>query len=234
MGIRLLLPVTALCFAHPAAALQKTAARMPETDRTDQWNAATTCTLAYYNTCTGWIWLWHFFECDVIGVCYTSPFESATGLLTTSVLTYSWVPPGWAYTGTIDVWETDPDCCTMSHLSGQPFDFSGGWARNEWNGLIVPNRFLITVTLGPNSAYPPNFASDHPMVGPTGPQACGHCYPTNRKSQSYYFGNSHSPKCPPLTLSDGICCVEWIWDARVCGPFGLEESSWSGIKLLYR
>lgn len=155
-----LLTLAVLPLSHPTAGLQKTLARMPEKDRTDQCNAATTCTLACYNTCTGWIWLWRFFECDVLGFCYTSPCESATGLLTTSVLTCSWVPPGWAYTGTIDVWETDLVCCTKSYLSGQPFDFSGGWSRNEWNDLLVPNRSLITVAIGPNSAHPLNFASD--------------------------------------------------------------------------
>ena len=50
-----------MVFATSALALEALAIRKSARlvdDRSDDWNSATTITIAYYNICTGWVWVW--------------------------------------------------------------------------------------------------------------------------------------------------------------------------------
>jgi hypothetical protein len=57
-----------LVVASASFALEKTAVRHADIER-ENWGAATTCTVAYYNFCTGWLWVWSGWSPnDVVGV----------------------------------------------------------------------------------------------------------------------------------------------------------------------
>ena len=47
-----------LLMATSGLALERTPMQMIDDSRGNDWNAATTVTVAYYNFCQGWIWVW--------------------------------------------------------------------------------------------------------------------------------------------------------------------------------
>lgn len=49
--------VAAMVFATSVPALEKRSALLTA-ERADGWNASLTSTIAYYNICTGWVWVW--------------------------------------------------------------------------------------------------------------------------------------------------------------------------------
>jgi hypothetical protein len=227
--------VLVLLVASASFALEKTAVRATNVERPGTWNAQTTCSVAYYNFCTGWLWVWSGWSpYDVVGVCYNTccdPGETSV-LMTTWERVWTGAPTGYGFTGVIEV-RNGCDYC-VSPLAGQPFYFYTGWNGHAW-GFPVADPFLVTVEFGPTPGAPTRIASDHPAIGPTGPQACGYCYPMPRTCHSFYYGTSTSPLCPGTSLTDGVCCVEWYWDcALVCEPVGVEQQSWTNIKALYK
>jgi hypothetical protein len=145
-------------------------------------------------------------------------------------------PAGYGFTGTIAVSSADANCCPGNQLDSQTFLPISGWNSYVWT-LSAGSRFVIAATLGPGSGSSIAFASDHPAAGPTGPAACGTCFPTTRVEHSFYYGTSSSPLCPGSTLNDGsICGAEWLWEVGMlcaCCP-SVEESSFGAIKGLYR
>ncbi len=225
--------------ASQAAAIEKRTMRATDLEWGD-WAAPTTCVVSYYNICTGWIWIWGNWSAnEVIGMCFDAS-DCASGLdhvqlaATSEFIRYG-VPPGYGALGTIDVWTTDADCCIGSRLASQPFYFYTGWNTQDWGGVQTPIAFVVTVTFGPTPCCNPSwFASDRPAAGPTGPQACGYCYPMPRTCHSFWYGTTTTILCPGLSLSDGVCCAEWMWDAAVFSGIGVEESSWGAVKALYR
>ncbi len=224
--------------ASSVGALEKTAMRVTDVEQGD-WASPTTCALTYYNYCTGWIWVWGGWQPnDVIGVRFHADNCGFPGeqqyLCTTSELIYTAAPLGYGFTGTIDVWTTDANSCLVGRVAGQPFYFQSGWNVHAWGGMVIPRAFVVTVTFGPGPGIPSRMASDHPAVGPTGPQACGYCYALPRTCRSYYYGTATSPYCPGVSLSDDVCCVEWIWESALVNPNSLQPSSWGNIKALYR
>jgi hypothetical protein len=217
--------------------LEKTAVRVGDLDRPGDWNVSTTCQVAYYNYCTGWIWVWGGWSpINVVGVCY----ETCCGpgdlnwLNTTWERVYSSAPPGRGFTGTIDIWTADADQCPTALLARQPFYFYSGWNGHAWGALPVPERFVVTVTFSPAEWTPSRLASDHPAPGPTGPQACGLCYPLDRLTHSYEYGDASALLCPGEKPNDGTCDVEWLWDVALWCPIDVEYDSWASIKALYR
>jgi hypothetical protein len=237
----LLVPILLVMLTAPlAAAIEKKTARATDLDWGD-WASQTTCVVSYYNFCTGWYWMWNGWSPhDVIGVCFDAS-DCAYGqdyvhLTATSEYLRYGAPAGYGLTGTIDVWTTEADCCLGSRLAGQPFYFYTGWNTHDWGGMQTPVAFVVTVTFSDSHPYhnPSWFVSDRPAAGPTGPQACGYCYPMPRTCHSFWYGTTTTILCPGFVLSDGICCVEWMWNAAVYSGVGVKESSWGAVKVLYR
>jgi hypothetical protein len=82
---------------------------------------------------------------------------------------------------------------------------------------------------------PLGIGGDHPAAGPTGPQACGACYPTTRVNHSYYYGTASSPLCPgSVFFNDGVCDSQLLMDASQIRFLSVEDRSWGTIKHLYR
>jgi hypothetical protein len=225
-----------LAFATSGLALEKTASRVTDDTRPGDWNAGTTCSVRYYNTCTGWVWIWSGFgPSDRFGVCFDNCCAPNGGILTAS-WTYVWTaaPPGYGFTGTIAVSNADANCCPAGTLDSQTYLPISGWNSYLWNSSVGA-RFVVSVTHGPASGSPTAYPSDHPLAGPTGPAACGSCFPDTRVEHSFFYGTAGSPLCPGSTLNDGsLCGAEWLWDAEVACIVSVEESSFGQIKNLYR
>jgi hypothetical protein len=229
--------------SSPASALEKTLGRL--TDDLGGWRSSmtsTNCLVTYYNTCNGWVWIWSgWAPADRIGVCFTSCCAPKGAAVDTSyVYFWSGAPAGYGFTGTIGLYAVDANCCP----GGTPIASQPLLPVSQWNGVgftpfvAVPAEFAVMFTFGAAASSPIAITSDHPAQGPTGPVACGSgggsCYPATRATHSFYWGPAASPFCPGSALNDGVCDVEWLWDASMHCVVSVESSSWGAIKGLYR
>jgi hypothetical protein len=228
--------VAMLAFASSSFALEKTAVQMTADDRLGDWNAGTSCSIAYYNFCTGWVWIWSGWSSgDKVGVAYENCCPGDASLTTSWLFAWTGAPSGYGFTGTIEVTNSDAAQCKGAQIASQGYLPASGWNSYGW-GVPVGAFFVIQQTHG-NSAVPnpTSYATDHPAAGPTGPVACGACYPTTRANHSFYYGTANSPLCPGSPLNDGVCDAQMLNSASlVCGDVSVQESSWSEIKGLYR
>lgn len=228
-----------LCLATSGMALEKRA-MVDSIDRTDDWNAGTACSVSYMNFCTGWLWVWSGFGDDarmglVVDQCCGAG-ESAA-LMSVQLATFTPAPAGYGFTGTLAAHAVDANNCpTGAALASAPFLPFTGIQTVNYPGVPVPNKFAIVLTVNEDSgiANPSLFATDHPAAGPTGPVACGNCYPTTRVNHSYAWGSLASPVCPGSTFNDGICDAQLYWFVNLACAVSVEESSWGSIKNLYR
>jgi hypothetical protein len=229
-----------------APALEKVAVRAPE-ERTESWTSLrSTNTVAYYNFCTGWIWCWSGWEPgDRLGVTFcVHPWGGCMA----GVLNVTWMyactgcPTGYGYTGTQSLWDADADWCPEAELWSQPLLPGDGWNGLAW-GVYAPSTFTLMYTVGPGTGSPLALAFERASAGPTGPPACGTCYPSTRPTHSFHFGTESTPYCPGLRFGDGACDVELVWDASggivmaedpVAVDEPLEPATWGNIKALYR
>jgi hypothetical protein len=225
-----------LVFTTSGLALEKSVARMTDDTRGD-WNAGTTCSVAYYNTCQGWVWVWSGWSPnDRLGVCFENCCLPNHGFVMSN-WTYVWTaaPGGYGYTGTVATFDADANCCPVEPpLEAQAFLPVSGWNQYLWNSKISGDRFVVAATVGPASGNPTVFPTDHPAAGPTGSAACGTCYPLDRNPYTYYYGTSISPLCPGSPLNDGVCDAALFFDAQMSCVVSVEEASWGSIKNLYR
>jgi hypothetical protein len=228
--------VAMVVFATSALALEKTAARLTDDSRGDDWNANTTVTVFYYNYCTGWIWILSGFSIgDQFGVC----FDGCDAGILTGMWMLNWdsgAPSGYGFTGTLKVYCVDDQCCKISLLADQPWLPGTMWNFYAWN-VCVPPKFAIMAQV----AAPPgintiaDMVCDHPAPVGADPAACGYCYPVDRVVHTFFWGTKTTKLCPPgLFWNDGTCDVELVWDIDMKCPVSVEEQSWGQIKNLYK
>jgi hypothetical protein len=231
-----LAPVAMIALTTPASALEKTSARM--IDRPEDWSASTTGTIRYYNNCTGWVWVWSgWAPGEQLGVNFdTGPCTTPPVLNASWALTFSGVPSGYGFTGTIAA--VGGQDCAAPVVASQPYlpPVADGWNATVWGGVTVPESFSILVTWQAMTGFTNDtgLASDHPFAGATGPAACGTCFPTTRVVASRYYGVGGA-YCPSgTTLSDGLCDIEFMIDVNVKCVTSVESLSWGQIKNIYR
>lgn len=215
-------------------ALERTSAAA---DREQAWSLGGTCTVSYFNDCTGWVYGWSAWSPeDRFGVRFDACCATTT-LETSSFFAQTGAPAGYGYTGTIDVCTVDASGCPTGTVATQSFRPASGWNLHNWS-VSVPSQFALVVTMGPASFNPAVFASDHPAAGPTGPAACGTCYPTTRVGRSFYWGKVNSPQCPGVVLSDGTCDAEFLVQASMACAVsvgeGVRGEAWARVKGMYR
>lgn len=230
--------VPALLFSTAASALEKRAVPVTDVPQwADDWNAGGSCSVSYFNICTGWSWLWSGWDpFDTVGVCYESCCDTPSFLSVTSHFTWTAAPSGYGFTGVVKVLSDDnEDCCpdltiaTQTWLAGQ-----SSWNTLFW-GVPVSSHFIVQYQFGPGTiTNPTEHVTDHPAYGPTGPDACGTCYPTTRTNHSFYFGTKDAPLCPGSALNDGVCDAQFLDSALTACPLSVEERSLAQIKNLYR
>lgn len=225
----------------PAIALEKTAA--PWTDDEGPWTSQSTCRVVYYNFCTGWSWVWSGWRNgSVFGLVVDSCCPGGLATLETSwIYVSATFPSGWGFTGSTEVRDVDASgCLTGPVWASQIFFPVLGWNGYAW-GIPVPSRYALTVTLGagtgygfPQPATPIAIDTDRPAAGPTGPLACGLCYPADRPTHSFRWGLLRVPRCPGLPFFDGTCNAELRWEVGLSCAVSVERTSWGQIKSLYR
>ena len=123
--------VSILAVTFAAHGLEKTSVRAAP-ERPGAWNTSATCTLAYYNTCTGWVWIWSGWDAqDQLGVQFdTGACSGGPGGTLVEHRMYVWTgtPAGRGFTGTIAVYDADDqDCPIGSPLGSQVFLPFSGW-----------------------------------------------------------------------------------------------------------
>lgn len=228
-----LLLAAMLALATSGFALEKTSERMLD-DVRDEWDSASTFTVAYYNYCTGWIWIWGGWSPgELTGECFDVCPNG--GLVSNWLRTRDAAPTGYGFTGTMSIRSADANCCPTGIVASQPWLPGDGWNLYSWN-VPVPQRFIVMLQWAapPGMTALTRLGADHPAPGPTGNAACGMCYPTTRVVHSYYYGFAGATLCPGSVINDGFCDIEWLIDVQMKCPVGVEESSWSQIKNIYR
>lgn len=223
----------------PARAFERTAARVGDREPAGDWSAGATCSVSYYNICNGWIWVWHgWSNGDIVGL-VVDPCCDAGSQMLLATNQYLWSGqnciPSHGYTGLVSIQELEADGCPGAVLASQPFCPSDGDNVVLWN-LPVSGPVVLTAEFhGPYEYVSLIWPTDHPAAGPTGPEACGVCYPADRVTHSFYFGRTTTPLCPGSPFYDGVCFAELaLWSAAFACPTSVEHSSWGSIKNLYR
>jgi len=218
-----------------ALALEKKLLRFEEAN--DEWNAGSTCIVRYFNVCNGWVWCWSDFDYNgKLGVVVDACCDDNHALLETAVFVCDTAFHSYGFNGSIAVHNVDGnDCPSGAPIEIRPFvPDVFPYTVTSWGGVQVPDRFALVIT----TYYfwepsPFSFATDHPAAGPTGPAACGNCYPANRTTRSFYYGNSSNPLCPGSPFNDGTCNAELIWHILLSCTTSVEQSTWGNIKNLY-
>lgn len=238
--------VAALCMATSGFALEKTARPIADTlDGPTGWNAAATCAIIYYNRCTLWSYGWTGFGFgDRLGVCADACCPNGT-VAQTVFRVFTGAPAGYGFTGTASITNVDSHCCPTNTLASQPWLPTGPFDTHNWN-VPVGGQFAVVYAFGcvSGAGSPIAIGTDHPSAGPTGPQACGFCYPLNRPNHSYYWGSDGSCAggtpaiCPGLTFLDLTpsepCAPQLRIDIFMNCPVSVEPKTWGSVKDLYR
>jgi hypothetical protein len=195
-------------------ALEKRAMRFDDDDRENAWQSGCTTTIRYFNICTGWIWVWSgWLTGPNFGTVYDiedCPYIDYTNLLTSSLWAASDVPTGYGYTGTLELYSVDSTNCLVGNpIATRPILPKFGWNTVPWGGLTPPSRFGVVYKRpdGDKSGYP-EVGTDHPAVGPTGPQGCGVCFPLSRDPRSFQWFDESG--CPGPPFWDGVCNAELL------------------------
>jgi hypothetical protein len=223
--------VATLAMATSAFALTKTP--VADTLTHGGWNAAATCSIVYYNRCTLWSWGWSGFgNNNRYGVCADKCCNGSLAQTVNRVFTGA--PPGYGFTGVVTINNADANCCPTNQLGSQAWLPTGPFDTHNWNIAISGAKFCVMYTFGPAGSGPGVIGTDHPAHGPTGPQACGFCYPLTRVNHTYFWGATGSPLCPGSTFNDGICDAQARVDIFMNCIVAVEPQSWGQIKNLYR
>ncbi len=222
-----------LALAGAGFALEKT--RVLDTAENDGWTSGSTCSIIYYNRCTLWSWAWSGFgDGGRMGVCADNCCAPDAGVVTaTQIRIFTGAPSGYGFTGSVALANVDANCCPTTTLASQPHLPTGPFDVHFWS-QAVPAQFAVVLTMA-GATNPATVGTDHPAAGPTGPQACGFCYPLNRANHSFAWGTAATPVCPGSTFNDGVCDAQLRWDIFLtCTPVSVEDSSWGSVKNLYR
>jgi hypothetical protein len=214
------------------------------------WSGTSTCTLLYYNRCTGWSWAWSGWNAfERIGVSAVACCPNA--VLTHTALRVPGSTPGYGYgnTGVVFVYATDANDCPVGlPLAAQawlPGTFAprcyptAGFDIHDWN-LAVPSNFAVMYEFGVeggggfSGGCGATLATDHPAAAGTDPPACGLCYPTTRSNHTYYWGTPFDVICPGSTFFDGVCDAQLALDIVLSCPTAVAPQRWSRVKALYR
>ena len=215
-----------------AVTLEKTLSRL---DDEDDWSSSGTgsFTLQYWNSCVGWSWVWSEWGLyERLGVAFDAG-ESAY-LESVEMSISRGAPPGYGFTGFLQVYLTTANECLFGGAMFTVPTLLQEGVVNYPLGVMVPARFAVTYTMTGPSWNPIRFRTDFSAAGPTGPAACGTCFPTTRITHSYSYGTAANPLCPGIRLNDNVCDCELLWTAHLNRPVSVEEGNWGAIKSLYR
>ncbi len=224
-------------FASSADALEKVARLDTEEPPEHGWVSGDfqTCSIVYYNRCTLWSWAWSGFgDGGRFGVCADKCCSPDFTVVTaTQLRVFTGAPSGYGFTGTAALSYVDANCCPAGDVTSQPYLPAGPFDVLSWLHFIPAVKFAFVVTMA-GATNPATIGTDHPAAGPTGPQACGFCYPLNRLNHSFLWGSLSSPICPGSTFNDDVCDAQLRSEIFGLCPTSAGPDSWGSIKSLYR
>ena len=238
---RMLVVLTAAIVLPPVAAraLERKTARFEDDG---SWIRSAPCDIQYYNTCAGWGYRTSMPANSHVGVlvdaCDGHSLLEQTSLCTTST----------GYTqarSIVSIHEVDADGLPIFPalaVQSVPYWCSAGtgypcdeWRTFTWN-VEVPSTFMFLYTQSIECCMF-QIWFDHPAAGPTGPQACGYCYPTTRVGRTYYWP-AGAITGPGEVVNDGTCDSELLVRCTLSpGVTSVDPGylrSWGAVKALYR
>jgi hypothetical protein len=222
----------AMVFATSGLALEKTAVQFDGAERADFWTQDYTCSVLYYNYCSGWIYYWGpWSPLDVFGVVFDPCCQAGEESRVAASWAYFWTgvsaPAGYGFTGTYGIYDAPADCPVTPALASQATLPVSGWNQYIFD-QAVSGKFAVCYEAGINGANLATITTDHPASG------CDLCYTCPRDTRSFYFGTFASPLCPGSPFFDDVENAEVWFDVQFNCVIGVEESSWGTIKGLYR
>jgi len=193
------------------------------------------CSVAYYNTCSGWVYLWAWSCADEAGVVFDLPSECGKtpgAPCTNEGFWWYWryTHPGYTYTVSYRLYPVDSSYCK----AGPPI---GSLNRQDpierWNyyaGLGTTKSDLVALTAVMDWGGRPYLITDNNSKN----QEIG-CAPIPTVAYSMYYGEEGFPYCPPQTFGDQLGPVNILMDATFsCEETSIEPASWGAIKTLFR
>jgi hypothetical protein len=197
------------------------------------------CTVVYYNTCSGWIWIYSGFAAgDEIGIIYDLAADCGGGACchTGGFWYWRYTQPNYGFTVTYDLY--DVDCNTGCRTSGSLGQFAGQDPVERWNAVpglgCVSGQCAAIVATFDKGTLP--YASTDQSVGGIGPACVGANPPVIGSGNSVFYGNPGATAyCPPQFFGDAAGPVDFLAVAFFdCGGIATEDASWSDVKGLFR
>jgi hypothetical protein len=219
-------------------ALERATVRLEDTD---SWSRSGRCEVQYYNTCTGWVY-WHL---EGLGAHVGVLVDRCDGYSLLEQTTLYTASTGYTQENSlVSIHEVDADGVPIFPalaVRAVPYLCSAGsgYPCEEWRTLTwdveVPSTFMFLYTQA-SSWTGSRIYFDHPAAGPTGPQACGYCYPTTRVGRTYYWPGAITG--PGEVVNDGTCDSELLLHCTLApGATSVDPGnsrSWGAVKALYR
>lgn len=228
----------AMVFATSVLALEKTAVRYDGDDRADSWSQDYTCSVVYYNNCTGWLYYWTGWSPgDVFGTVMDPCCQEGeiAAVMTGRAMFYNGSPAGYGFTSTMGIYDAPAGCPVPPAIAEGTFlalnwDY---WTTVDFGGVQVTGPYALTIECA-GAGNPIDPLSDHPAAVNPDPAQCGYCFPTSRVARSFYWGTFSSVLCPGSTFFDDVCDANLFMISDFSCGVGVEETSWGTIKNLYR
>ncbi|MEZ5066002.1 MAG: hypothetical protein R3B81_14810 [bacterium] len=228
--------VAILVSFSPALALERAREFVLDPSIESPWIGSETCEVRYFNICTGWVWYWAAQDGDRSGTVFETCHPGCE-VVTARAYFIDRGQTGRGYTALLGLYAVDEnDCPQEPPLASVAYIQIEGWQMFQFGGVPTPSRFALMATHA-SPIYWDNaigFVSDHPGAGPTGPVACGTCYPADRVTHSYDWGNRSTPVCPGELIESPVCPAEFLLDVQLSCTSAVSENSWSRVRSMFR
>ncbi|MBZ0267737.1 hypothetical protein K8I85_06245 [bacterium] len=229
MSTRAALALAVLLAGNGASSALETAPFVRDDDTESPWRASGSCTISYANTCTGWLYHWRMESFRTYGVVFDPCCEN-TNLESTAM---RFTAASMGYPMLAEVSTADENGCPETSLAQKTFITTDSeWHSLDW-GIPCSGPIVVTVSFVYNHGVVNGLAA-YPGQGPTGPAACGNCYPVGQPAHSFYYGAFDDTICPPIPYVSGGCPIELLWSAAFSCAISTESDTWGQLKALYR
>ena len=204
--------------------------------------AAGSCSIIYYNFCSGWIWIWSGFVAgDEVGVNFDLPADCNKLAGEECCNTANWwywryTSPTYGFTVTYNLYNTDASGCLLGAPVGPSItlDPIERWNNSAGLGCVTSDVAALTATW--DSGTLPYAATDNNASQLNTPAVCSLDPGTPGAGTSLqYVVAGTTVYCPPAAFADGVGYVDLMMDASfTCTATATEDASWGEIKSLFQ
>jgi len=194
--------------------------------------STSTCSIVYWNTCSGWIWAWAS-ALVVWGVVFDLPADCGAlpGVVCENTgFWWYWLDamPGYGYTVDYRLYNADESLC----LVGPPLNTLPGieplprW--NSYPGLGPVDSGFAAITVKYNCSSIPKIVTDNAHRN-----SMSGCAPVPEEVHSVMY--DLGIPCPAFPVQDRVGPCNILMDATFsCEETSIEPASWGAIKALFR